>query len=91
MNLLTLLTSSAVAPIIIGLGSAMHIEAAVEYLKANWKLPSQLAPYLALVLAIALNLGISFIFHVQLTETVVDTFMTTAAACFWHEFSSPSK
>lgn len=91
MNLISFLTNPAILPIIIGLGSASHIEAAVEYFKSNWELPTQLAPYAALVLAIGVNFGVAAALHLPITETIVNTFLTTGGAVFWHEFSSPSK
>lgn len=87
MNIFSLINPA----VIIGLASAVHIEAAVEYLKSDWKLPTQLAPYVALVFALAVNFGIADIFHLQLTQTLVGTFLTTGGAAFWHEFSTPSK
>jgi len=77
--------------ILIGLGFAMHIEAAVEYLKYHWKLDGQLAPFIASLLAFVVQFGVIYLYHLPVDQALIGTVFTTAAACFWHEISTTTK
>lgn len=73
---------------LIAVGLAPQIEAAVEYFKANWFLPHQLAPYAATVLSVLVQVGVCVSFHIPLSASIVGVIATTAATCWWHELSS---
>lgn len=75
----------------IGLGFAMHIEAAVEYLKLNWRLPGQLAPFVASLFSFFVQGAVVYFYHLPLDQALIGTIFATASACFWHEISTPSK
>src|SRR4051812_29482090 len=73
----------------IGLGFAIHAESAVEYLKANWYLPGQAAPYAATVISIFCQVAICLFYHIPLSAAVVGVIAQTAATAWWHELSTP--
>lgn len=73
---------------LLGLGFAMHVESLIEYLKTNWFLPGQLAPYVATVISLVSQIALCWFFHVPYTAALVGTMAQTAATCWYHELTT---
>lgn len=69
----------------VGLSGAPTIQQAVQYLRDQWKLPTYLAPFTAVLFGMLMNVGLAWYLHSDLTQGVLVGALTGLFASGWHE------
>ena len=71
----------------IGLSGIPLVEQVVQYFKNELRMPAYLAPIVALVVAVGLNVGIAEAAHTNLLTGIEIGLLTGFGSSFWHEVS----
>ena len=91
-EIISLLTQTSFnANSLYGLAGIPTLESFINYLKAQWGLPRDLAAFTTLVLAIALNIWLGIMLGIDLKSSVISGLLTAIGTNTWYEFSKEPK